>query len=82
MDAGTRSVSLKALARLAEVLACSPADLLEAKRGSEAPVFRHARVNAHLQERDLGTPDGIEKEWVHAAQLAWRRHYRTADRRG
>lgn len=80
LDAGSRAASFRALARVSEALACSPGDLLEISR-TEPPVFRQARLNARLQERDDGTPDGSEKGWVHAAQLAWRRHYRARRRR-
>lgn len=76
MDAGRRAVSLKALGRAAELLACSPGDLLEAAGESVGPVFRSAQETTRLRERDLGTPDGADRSWVHAAQLAWRRHYR------
>jgi transcriptional regulator with XRE-family HTH domain len=78
MDAGARSVSLRALARVAEVLGCSPGDLLEAERGGARSAFRDRRLNQRLHERDVATPDGSEKGWVHAAQLAWRRHYSRA----
>jgi len=73
MDAGRRSASMRTLARISEVLGCSPADLLEAE--AQRPVLRPRRLNVRLKERDLGTPDGTEKGWVHAVQLAWRRHY-------
>ena len=75
MDAGRRAVSMRVLVRLSEALGCSPGDLLEVSRVPDAPLFRHKRLNARLAERDLGTPDGAEKAWVHAAQFAWRRHY-------
>jgi len=82
MDAGARGVSLAGLVKVAEVLACSPGDLLDVTRGAEAPLFRDPKLMARLRERDLGAPDGTEKGWVHAAQLAWRRHYGSARRRG
>jgi DNA-binding Xre family transcriptional regulator len=77
MDAGKRSVSLRSLARISEVLGCSPGDLLEVSRRTEAPVFRQSRAEAGLRARDLGASDGTDKGWVHAVQIAWHRHYRT-----
>lgn len=74
MDAGTRSISLKALARVARVLDCSPADLVEASWGPDTSVFRDRRLVQRLQERDLVVLDGTEKGWVHATLLAWQRH--------
>lgn len=82
MDKGDRSVSVRALARLSELLGCSPGDLLDAGPDPETPLFRQQRLNARLAERDVGTPDGVEKGWVHAVQLAWRRHYGSGKRPG
>lgn len=81
MDAGHRPVSLQTLARLSQVLGCSPGDLLEVPEGSVSPVFRQARLRERLSERDRRVCDGTEKGWVHAAQLAWQRHYGHARRR-
>lgn len=81
MDAGRRAVSLRTLARLSQMLGCSPGDLLEVRGGSQAPVFRQAWLRGRLSERDRGTADGAEKGWVHAAQIAWRRHYGATRRR-
>lgn len=80
MDAGRRSISMRTLARLSAALGCSPGDLLDANVGARGPVFRKGQLNARLVERDVGTPDGSEKAWVHEVQLAWRRHYGTAKR--
>lgn len=76
MDAGARSVSLRALARVARMLACSPGDLLEVTWGTDAPVFRQPALNRRLEEREADAADGSERGWVHAALLAWQRHYR------
>jgi len=76
MDAGARSVSLRMLARVAEVLACSPGELLEMTWGTEAPVFRGAALNRALAAREAAAADAPERSWVHAALLAWHRHYR------
>ena len=76
MDAGRRSVSLRTLVQLAQALGCSPGDLLETQEGSPAPIFRQAWLSEHLSERDHRAIDGAEKGWVHAALLAWQRHYR------
>ena len=75
MDAGRRSVSLRALGRIADVLGCSPSELLERDRGAERPVFRSARLNARLAERDAALIDGTDRTWVHTVWLAWQRHY-------
>ena len=80
MDAGKRSISMRALARIAELLGCSPIDLLEHNPMAHRPLFRQRQLNGRLAERDLGTPDGAEKGWVHDVQLAWRRHYRNRKR--
>ena len=79
MDAGRRTASLRLLARVADVLACSPGDLLEVM-AEEPPVFGNPGLARRLAERDLRTPDGAERGWVHAAQLAWQRHYGRARR--
>ena len=75
-DAGRRALSLRALGRIADVLACSPGELLERAGAVGRPVFRHARLNARLAARDAGLADGAERAWVHAVALAWQRHYR------
>ena len=80
MDAGRRAVSLRALARVADMLGCGPGDLLESGPAAAHGVFRQRRLNVLLAKRDLGTPDGTEKGWVHAVQLAWQRHYAAAKR--
>ena len=69
---------MRTLARIADMLGCSPTDLLETGAGAEGPFLRMRRLNARLKERDLKTPDGAEKGWVHEMQLAWRRHYGVA----
>lgn len=78
MDAGKRTISLQALARVAQILDCSLGDLLEVSWGSESPLFRNRQLNLRLKERDRGAPDGEERTWVHTALLAWQRHYRLA----
>ncbi|MBI2093884.1 MAG: XRE family transcriptional regulator [Candidatus Omnitrophica bacterium] len=80
MDAGRRSVSLRTLARLSEVLGCSPGELLEMNKEQEHPLFRQAKLNQRLIERDQRAVDGLERGWVNAVQLAWLRHYRHKDR--
>lgn len=78
MDAGRRSVSLQAIARIARFLDCSPGDLIEICWAPAADLFRSRTLNRKLHKRDLGTPDGSEKGWVHTAMLAWQRHYRAS----
>ena len=79
IDAGRRSLSLRALGRLADVLACSPGELLERAGAADRAVFRQAQLNIRLAGRDATLVDGAERTWVHTVLLAWQRHYR-ADR--
>ena len=74
-DAGRRPISLKALARIADLLACSPGDLVERADAGQPAVFRAARINARVAARDAALIDGTERSWVHAVTLAWQRHY-------
>ena len=75
-DAGRRAISLRALGRIADILACSPGELMERAEAAGRPVFRHARLNTRLAARDAGLADGTERAWVHAVALVWQRHYR------
>ena len=75
MDAGRRSVSIRALARVSRVLGCGPADLIEVAWGSAAPIFARSALNQRVQALDLEAADGVEKGWVHTVMLAWQRHY-------
>ena len=81
MDAGRRSLSLRTLARLSQVLACSPGELLDVQWAPAHPLFRQALLNQRVSERDRRGVDGLEKGWVHTVQLAWVRHYRQRARR-
>lgn len=81
MDAGRRAVSLRTLARLSQLLACSPGELVEICRESARPLFPSARLNDRVSRRDRSASDGAEKSWVHAAQLAWQRHHGRTRRR-
>ena len=76
MDAGRRSVSLKTLSRIAQVLACSPGELLEPHGEAESPVFRDPALNSRLETLEAELVDGTECGWVHTVLLAWQRHYR------
>ena len=75
MDAGARSISLRALGRIAEILASAPGELLERAVAADRPVFRSRRLNARLADRDAALEDGSERTWVHTVLLAWQRHY-------
>ena len=79
MDAGKRAVSLSALHRLAQTLGCSPGDLLEGSLSSGAAVLFGQHLRKRLEARDLGTPDGLDRSWVHASLLAWQRHQLARD---
>ena len=81
MDAGRRAPSLRVLARIAWFLRCSVGDLIEMAPFDERPVFHRRDLQLRLMERDLGTPDGLEKGWVHTVLLAWQRHYRSVRRK-
>ena len=75
-DAGRRALSLNALGRIADVLACSPGELIKRAEASQHPIFRSVRLNTRLAARDAELADGAECSWVHAVALAWQRHYR------
>lgn len=77
MDAGKRSVSLKALAEIAALLDLSPADLLETAPPAHAALFRKKQLMEKLQKKDFGMHDGTKREWVHAVMLAWQHHHQT-----
>jgi len=77
MDAGRRPVSIRGLARVAALLGCSPADLIEVGPDLEAPLFGSARLEARLLQREADAADGAEKGWVHAVRVAWCRHVGT-----
>jgi len=78
MDSGSRSVSLRMLSRIAQLLGCDIGDLLEVSEGPDVPVFRKRDLNLRLEKRDLAAADGTECGWVHATLLAWQRHYRAS----
>lgn len=81
MDAGRRSVSLRTLNRVAEVLACQPGELLETSPDSTPLLFRHPASTVALEARAKQLVDGAERAWVHTAMLAWQRHYRQRHRK-
>lgn len=82
MDAGRRMGSLRILGRIAQILDCSPADLIEAgPAAEEIRIFRRGSLNEALRKRDVEALDGLKKTWVHAALLAWQRHYRNVRKR-
>jgi hypothetical protein len=41
----------------------------------DRPVFRSARLNVRLADRDAALEDGADRTWVHTVLLAWQRHY-------
>ena len=75
MDAGTRAVSLRALARIAQVLDCGVADLIETDRGTNQPLFQQRGLSDRLRARELAVVEGAERGWMHSVMLAWQRHY-------
>ena len=79
MDAGRRTISLRGLARVSQLLGCSPGELLEVSSEDERTIFTKAAANRRLQERD-DQGGGSDKSWVHAAQLSWLRHYQARRR--
>ncbi|MBI3088064.1 MAG: helix-turn-helix transcriptional regulator [Candidatus Omnitrophica bacterium] len=76
MDAGRRAISLKALARVARMLDCSPGDLLGCSEEPTGLLYRQPRIRERLCLREGAAPDGAERGWVHRVLLAWQRHYR------
>ena len=80
MDAGRRPISLRRLARLATILSCSPADLIEVGPAFASPVFRARRIQLRLAERETRASSREDKGWVHTVQLAWKRHYQSDKR--
>ena len=76
MDRGRRSVSLHLLEKLAHALDCAPGDLLSLAEDRKRPVFSKSSLMKRLEERDQKILDGTDRSWVHAALLAWQRHYR------
>lgn len=77
-DSGRRSISLKLLGRIAEVIGCGPSDLIEIVH---KPPFRSRYLIQRLDERANAFPDGTDKTWVHRTLLAWQRHYRSVRRK-
>lgn len=75
MDAGRRTISLRALSRVAALLGCSPGELL-IETPTTLRLFRDPKANARVIEWDRRTVDGLDKSWVSTVQLAWIRHYR------
>ncbi|MBI2871463.1 MAG: helix-turn-helix transcriptional regulator [Candidatus Omnitrophica bacterium] len=75
MDSGKRSVSLHALAKLAAFLGVSPSDLLENVPAEAGSLSKQPELLGRVRARDLDSPDGAEKTWVHRTLLAWQRHY-------
>lgn len=78
MDAGRRTVSLKALVRIAQALDCGPADLLEGSWEPTVPLFRERALRDRLHAREDRLVEGTECGWVHRVLLAWQRHARAA----
>lgn len=76
-DSGRRTISLTLLGRIAEVIGCSPCDLIEAVY---EPPFRSRRLVQKLEERARAFPEGADKTWVHRTLLVWQRHYGSARR--
>jgi hypothetical protein len=81
MDAGRRSVSLRALAKLAGLLHCSLGELLETVVEPSRPLFHQLSLNDRVLKWDERAENGQEKGWVHTVQLAWLRHYGRRRRR-
>jgi transcriptional regulator with XRE-family HTH domain len=77
-DAGKRSVSLGALARIAAYLGLSPGDLIEMNPAGKGSYLFSPRLSAALHRRSLETPDGSERGWTHKSLLAWQRHFKLA----
>ncbi len=77
MDAGRRSVSLRTLSRIAQMLACQPGELLDTP-DIDTPLFNRPVLVAQLEARQRALADGADRSWVHTVMLAWQRHYHHA----
>lgn len=81
MDAGKRTVSLRLLSRIAELVGCSPLDLIQWVPENQKAVFRSKTAWQKLLRRDFEAEAESEKTWVHTVTRAWRKHYGAARRK-
>ena len=73
INSGSRSVSLRLLARIAKLLNSSVADLLDEPAGSVA--FKTPGLGRVVTRIEGENPFGTDKAWVHRVMLAQRGHY-------
>ena len=81
MDKGQRSVSLKALARIALFLGASASDLITVSPIEETRPFMNDRLNKALAKKDQ-TGSDTDRSWLHVTMLAWRKHFHRKESAG
>ena len=75
---GSRGISIKALYRISNILACSVGELFLQKE--DQPVFKDKKTEALLNAIEGQNYDGINKSWVDYIMLAQKAHYGSINR--
>lgn len=78
---GSRSVSLRCLAKIAGVLGCAVPELF-GERSPGFQAFENVDLNRKIREMEERNYMGRDKQWVHRVMLAWRVHYGRVRRAG
>jgi len=73
INSGSRSVSLRLLGRIANLLGCEVADLFD--ESEAVTVFRSPGVDRAVTRVEEGSCFGADKAWVHRIMLARQEHY-------
>lgn len=73
INSGSRTVSLRLIARIAKLLDCSVSDLLDEQ--SDAVAFRDAGLDQRVAQIEEKNSFGADKAWVHRIMLARQSHY-------
>jgi transcriptional regulator with XRE-family HTH domain len=73
INSGSRSVSLRLLGRIAKLLNCRVADLMDEPEDSLA--FGSPGLDRTITQIEDENPLGTDKAWVHRVMLARRGHY-------
>ena len=73
INSGSRSVSIRLLSRIAELLNCSAPELFEESESSG--IFRQLGLDQEIARIEMSNPMGTDKAWVHRLMLANRDHY-------
>ncbi len=72
ISSGNRSVSIRLLSRIADLLNCSVSDFFEEQGAS--PVFKDPCLSREIARIEELNPMGRDKTWVHRVMLARRNH--------